>query len=352
MIFVSFVFVWTLLFVVDARLICRIEALLSAEPWAVCTSLQYPLIGIPNTANESEYDAQEDSVYPIFHGGIGNHLFQISALAELARQHGRPLVLGYFDHYNSYIPGFGPWGGHPAPFRGATWCDFLENVRCMRHYDDPPYIRHILNGYAYDINHTAEYVEFPVDLKKGAVFIQGYFFNHRYHHHANQLIVFSARIRETVDFLYRPLYSVHTTVSLHVRIGFYEPERTLLEERKRAPLRYWADALREVEERARGSRSLALLVFSDSPANETLQFLYDALGRPVLPRHFFIDEDSATSIYMMSLCQYHIMSASTFSFWGARLAAADSTVFLHETFFVDHGHEMIDLEDKRWNVLQ
>ena len=58
----------------------------------------------------------------------------------------------------------------------------------------------------------------------------------------------------------------------------------------------------------------------------------------------YVDENVVTSVKMMSLCQHHVLTSSTLSFWGAYLdrnQPEGGRTILDHTFFAAHGKGMV-----------
>ena len=74
-----------------------------------------------------------------------------------------------------------------------------------------------------------------------------------------------------------------------------------------------------------------VLVFSDN-LEHAKQFTYE-LGFPK-QKFVYIDEDPYIAVHMMSMCERHILSNSTLSFWGAYLDKEQENeyTFIHEFF--------------------
>ena len=64
----------------------------------------------------------------------------------------------------------------------------------------------------------------------------------------------------------------------------------------------------------------------------------------------YIDEDPYIAVHMMSMCDKHILSNSTLSFWGAYLDKKQENeyTFIHETFFERHPYSMIPYD--KWKI--
>lgn len=91
------------------------------------------------------------------------------------------------------------------------------------------------------------------------------------------------------------------------------------------------------------SETSLYVVFSDDNAKAKELFQAHAAKDPRL-QFVVVDDNAAASLLLMSLCKHHVLTSSTLSFWGAYLDQGqphNGRTILHETFFNDHGNNMI-----------
>ena len=88
-------------------------------------------------------------------------------------------------------------------------------------------------------------------------------------------------------------------------------------------------------------------MFSDNL--ESAKNFVNKLGFPK-EKFVYIDEDPYIAVHMMGMCDKHILSNSTLSFWGAYLDKKQENeyTFIHETFFERHPYSMIPYD--KWKI--
>ena len=216
------------------------------------------------------------------------------------------------------------------------------------------------DNYLFDVDKPTDYIELPASYPEGAFFLQGFFFNYRYWYRASRPpLTFTQRVKRYVQQMYAPLYKHYAVATLHLRLGYeQEPSPELLLDRSMPPRSFWRRAVEEVErmhysnvncDKSSSTKELIFLVFSDASEYDCHSYIGDLL----LSRNtLFIDEDALTSIHMMNLADYNVLTASTFSLWGAHLNQKNAPALVHECIFKDHGYNLYPPEDKRWVVFR
>lgn len=287
-------------------------------------------------------------------GGLGNLMFQISALLSHAKDNPEvDPVFGYWlTHQSEFslqskITGtskrnhhFDPWGGHTIKDRGISLGDIFPKLPWF--YARPEAF--IWNfdqrlTWQFDTGSGGEFV--PIgSLSKPPFLIQGYFFNKEYwHHNREHLLEYfqpNNKILEYLNYHYSKIYT-QTTVSLHMRMGndndFISPI---------IPPTEWYEYVLSLQ-----SHEDQILVFTDNQQKSS--FLLNKLDIPK-SRITFIDEDPHVSMIMMAKCDKHILSNSTLSFWGAYLdnKQENTDTYIHETFFQYHPKSMIPYDS--WKI--
>ena len=120
-------------------------------------------------------------------------------------------------------------------------------------------------------------------------------------------------------------------ISLHIRRGDY----TQNPNHPTQPIEYYQTALSNLPE-------VPVIVFSDDSEWCKNQELFK-------PDRFLISEDNTTDadLCLMSLCQYHVIANSSFSWWGAWLAKSKKTIAPSNWFGGDCASKSI--EDFKFN---
>jgi hypothetical protein len=258
-------------------------------------------------------------------GRLGNQLFQYAAARSLALARGTRVVLD--------VSKFVSWR---HPFAGSV-------VRALRFFSlDADFARvasklpeFIEDGWAYDPRFHA--------LGSDARLV-GYFQSPRYwrgHEASIKADLAPARLpRHDALERMRAGLEAGESVALHVRRGDY-----LTTERELHQVcgdQYYERAIRFVRERVSGAK---LYVFSDDPrwcrsrfaANEPSTVIVDLAAARSEP---------GLDLYLMSRCKHHIISNSTYSWWGAWLAAApDQIVCAPSRWFNDEAMSAAAMRD-------
>jgi hypothetical protein len=167
---------------------------------------------------------------------------------------------------------------------------------------------------------------------RAPVYLRGYWQNERYFASAADEIrndfTFPA-LPESAAIMARMIKQTPCAVSVHVRRGDYlhlaHFQSWIL------PDIYYRNAIRTIAEKS-GMKPV-LFVFGDEPdwirenfdAHGCQMFVVDFPGHAVNPHH---------DMHLMSLCRYHIIAKSTFSWWGAWLSGEDSVVCAPEHWAV------------------
>mmetsp|Transcript_19541 Transcript_19541/g.58235 ORF Transcript_19541/g.58235 Transcript_19541/m.58235 type:complete len:267 (-) Transcript_19541:1601-2401(-) len=212
---------------------------------------------------------------------------------------------------------------------------------------DPATVR---NDFAFDIKEPAEYIAWGPRPQLPQQY-HGYWFSHRYWHGerpfvVGELLQFNPAIERYLLERYGHLLNNETraSVSVHVRLGYPgEPATPLLNDRKFPPKVFMQDAISSL------GRDKVYLIFADDPTRARAELApVEAAGFTLV----FIDENSVMSLKLMSMCQHHVLTSSTLSFWGAYLdpnQPSGGRTLLHKSFFVSHGEEMVPYVE--WEVL-
>jgi hypothetical protein len=169
----------------------------------------------------------------------------------------------------------------------------------------------------------------------------GYFQSEKYFNHIEDEIrkdfTFSEElIKNCSDFL-DEIDSNREVISLHIRRGDY---LNLQSFHPTPPIEYYEQALKEFQE-------LPVLIFSDDPEWCLQQSLFES-------DRFLISELNTADfdMCMMSMCKYHIMANSSFSWWAAWLSKSQNVIAPKVWFGPSLSHkDTSDLYCKGWKKL-
>lgn len=221
-------------------------------------------------------------------GRLGNQFFQVAATIGIARQNRCPFFLPRWP---------------AASFLAPTDLAFSERPAGTTHYVEPSFA------------HRDVVVERATDLR-------GFFQSERYFidHEAaiRKLFRPSSAVTDQIETKYGPIARKGGTCSLHIRRGDY------------LSLPHFADPWRD------GYYDRAMSLFL--PGTTFLVFSDDIPWcRTHLPGNQFVfveGQDAPGDLFLMSLCESHIIANSSFSWWGAWLnPRKDKTVVAPKSWF-------------------
>ena len=263
-------------------------------------------------------------------GRLGNWLFQYAAARSLALARGTDVELDV-SRFTSWR---NPFAGHVARALGF----FGLAATCTRNPRDGPEFVETAWG------HDPAFHALGTDTR-----LRGYFQSPLYWEGREaQIKADLAPARLPRDSAFRKILDeIDRTraVALHVRRGDYVGEERALH--YVCTDAYYERALRHVRERVSDAK---VFVFSDDPAWCRTRF---ASG----PSAVVVDlalarREAALDLWLMSRCRHHVVSNSTYSWWGAWLGAhADQIVCTPDRWFNDEAMSeaaMRDTVPARW----
>ena len=252
-------------------------------------------------------------------GHLGNQMFQYAALIGLSKKYDRKFC----------IP-------HKDTFGGAYYTELRSNL-----YD------------AFDIKPYQGLSRFPTvqetqfhfqeelfnNLPKEDVNIYGFFQSEKWFAHAKdevrEAFTFKPEYREVAEIMRGQLSG--DIIGIHVRRTDYltNPNHEAL------GLDYYEKALAELPSDA------TAIVFTDDPEWAKVQEIFPD------DRFFVSETDCAyTDMCLMSMCDYHVIGNSTFSWWGAWLSNSKQVIAPAQWFGAPlGGNNLSDLYCKGWKVL-
>lgn len=222
------------------------------------------------------------------YGQIGNQMFQYASLKGIALSNGVDYVIPPKQYFGTQYP-------------LISKLDDCFDLNCQRAITD-------FNTY------EEKSFSFQEDLMEGINFdlnLHGYFQTEKYFvNFKNEIkkdFTFKSEIlNSSLDFV-----SQHDElISLHIRRADYvgNPNHPV------QPLSYYEIALSII------NKNLPVLVFSDDPSwCKEQEFFND-------DRFLISENDPYTDMCLMSLCDYHIIANSSFSWWGSWLSDSKKTI--------------------------
>jgi hypothetical protein len=216
-------------------------------------------------------------------GGIGNLLFEISTAYALAKAHNTDVILSTYGW--TAITGKPPSEYKDTIFSGFEWTDKKLNWTT---YTEPTLPRNF----------------------KGDIKLRGYWQNPAYFNKYKEELKKLYNIKEYMNLenVSNNIFCVFgDTASLHVRRGDYV---TLAHKHPPVTMEYISKALMTLDESVNISR---LWVFSDDLEWCRRNIIDDRV-------HYVDTGDDVTNLGLMSMADHHIISNSTYSWWGAYLS--------------------------------
>jgi hypothetical protein len=255
-----------------------------------------------------------------YHGWLANQMLQISACVGIARKNGLEPVFadtGYYDkNFYSWFKG---------PFNLMS-VEEIAKIECVE-ISEPHF----------------HYHDFQLDPTKNYN-LNGYFQSPKYWQHCEDevrgMFEFSDIIKNKSSIPFHQLQSsvgglnfreIHT-VSIHVRRGDYLKHPN---EHPVMPIGYYNKAAQTID-----TTESVYIVFSDDIAWCKENFTHDILKGRIL----FVEGNTPVGdLCLLSLCQRHIISNSTFSWVGAYLSKS-------KTIVAPKKENWFGVARKDWNV--
>ena len=264
-------------------------------------------------------------------GRLGNQMFQFAALKGIARNRGFNYCLPHSDLTEEY-PNVKVYDESVAAGKAQHTLHlpftFGSTSGLNIQYLDPKRPTAVESGFCFDENLFNRVPDW--------VCIQGYFQSEKYFKHIRDELLLDYTFQ---DYILNPCKEMMSQfdeppISLHVRRTDYttNPNHTAI------PLKYYESALKEVPT-VYDSCDVPVLVFSDDPEWCKEQKLFSG-------SRFMIAEGNSGYVDMclMTMCSYHIIANSSFSWWGAWLADSKK-VIAPSGWFAESNNQLLDTKD-------
>lgn len=257
-------------------------------------------------------------------GRLGNQLFQYASLKGIAKKRG----------YDFIIP--------PKKVFGSI--DFNVRNSNSSIYDcfDLPDFNVGITNYTGLSESTFGFDENIYNNCPDNVDLVGYFQTEKYFKHIEHEIrkdlKFKQNIFETSKDIFEKMFPNKHVISLHIRRGDYlsNANYSILGNN------YYENALNYFDS------DIPVIVFSDDPVWCKEQDIFQS-------DRFFISEggDTAIDLCLMSMCSYHIIANSSYSWWGSYLSKSKKTIAPKNWFEGDLKitHTLKDLYLEEWTIL-
>ena len=259
-------------------------------------------------------------IIPRIFGGLGNQLFCYAAARRLALVNNAELVLddvsGFvrdhdyqrryqLDHFN-------------IPCRKATPVERLEPLSRVRRFLKRAMSRRLpFEERSYIQQEGIDFDPRLLVVKpRGTVYLAGYWQSEQYFKDVEPAIREELRIIPPTDEINRAMAErIRGCLAVVVHVRFFDAPQE--QGMNNAPGDYYAHAVARMESLAPDAH---YFIFSDQPAaaRDRIPLPED---RITLVSHNQGDENAYADLWLMTQCQHFIIANSTFSWWGAWLAA-------------------------------
>ncbi len=249
-------------------------------------------------------------VYLELIGRMGNNMFQLATASSFANKIGAEVIA--YPQQNYYCPL--PDNCSLYEYIGKYKDTIFRNFTIMKY---PPQTDKV---FTYE-EPTFTYNDIKIDTDKD-ILLKGYFQSSKYFNNniVKQLFAMPNCIREFLNDNYSELLNLHP-VSIHVRRGDYlSPQESNLH--PALPISYFIKAIEQFDS------SRHFLITSDD--TEWCKQMFGKLGKNF---HVIENIGAVENLYLQTLCHGHIISNSTYSWWGAWLDDKDSKVVSPATWF-------------------
>lgn len=269
-------------------------------------------------------------------GGLGNQLFCYAAARRLALANNAKLVIddiSGFDFDIVYQRGY-QLDHFSIPCRKATAAERLEPFsRVRRHLKRRWNMRRPFELRSYIQQEDIDFDPRLLTLRpKGRLYLEGYWQGEGYFKDVESQIRDDLRITPPTDDQNQQMVQrIRNAPAVAVHVRFFDEPGTASGDgvkANNAPGDYYQRAIAEMEQSV---PSAHYFVFSDRPQEAKARLLLPE-SRMSLVHHNQGDAMAYADLWLMTQCQHFIIANSTFSWWGAWLAAHPGKVVIAPVF--------------------
>jgi hypothetical protein len=226
------------------------------------------------------------------HGRTGNQMFQYACLYSVAKK-------------NNYEFGVPYKNKHTNPYYNFTLPEYFKNLSAKD-------CSNFLPSYLYEAP-SWDYNEEVFNVKDNTE-IRGYFQSEKYFSDYREDIKKEFTFKDNVydEALEKRKKIKDPLIAIHVRIGDF---KLLAGHHPICKEDYYLNALNFLP------KDIPYVIFSDTPLE-----VYNVLKNNGRNKNLGQNLDEKTDMCLMSLCDYHIIGNSTFSWWGAWLSNTNKVI--------------------------
>lgn len=254
------------------------------------------------------------------HGRLGNQMFQYAALRGIANIHNYKFCIPESNFNNQ-------WADHQL-FEAFE----LPNLKTKKVLSDNSSNYYQEQQFHYDENYVRNC---PDDVS-----LYGYFQSEKYFSHIEESIREDFTFKSEILTPCKEEFNYDNIISLHIRRTDFV---TSSNEHPPCSLDYYKKALSEFDD------DIPVMIFSDDQIWCESQELFNS-------DRFIFSENTwnLIDLCLMSLCSYHIIANSSFSWWGSWLARSKKTV-APKIWFGNNGltsqHNTKDIYVNDWIII-
>lgn len=255
-------------------------------------------------------------------GGLGNQMFQYAFGKHLSLITGRPLLLDA-SHFGKIAENETPRSFQLSQWSATHQLCTERDLEFLKHKQNPSIFERILRKINIDKSYYTINDSTAIDLKAihnaDLVFLHGYFQNENYFIENRELISKEFKPAKPIEF---PYSKENNTVSIHVRRGDYISNDKAAQHHGVCGVEYFFNAIKTIEEKIDQPK---FIFFSDDI--EWCKATFSKLSNTIFiePRTNSLECDD---LYWMSQCAHHIISNSSYSWWGAWLNNSEEKIVI------------------------
>lgn len=253
------------------------------------------------------------------YGRLGNQMFQYATLYSIAKTRGYEFGIPYKNK-------------SPNPYHNLSLDEAFGNLSAK---DSSKYLPvHAVNESQFTFNAGIFGIPDSTDIR-------GYFQSEKYFKDYRNNLLHEFKFKDHILEKATNIRSVtkEPVISLHIRFGDY---KGLVNKHPIMTREYYESALDVLP------KDLLLVIFSDEPTEA--ENVFSSIGRP-----YFLPEaeDQYTNMCTMTLCNYHVIANSSYSWWGAWLSESKKVVAPYNWFGDDPAmpKNWTDIYCSEWKVI-